>query len=77
MSWVYGHYKYFTLFFLSAEIDFRRQILTSIDVKFDVKGRLIFIRIARIVHVVDDLLNPNKYFSDKFSFHDSRLKTTN
>ena len=32
MLWVCGHYKYFTSF--SAGIDFRRQNLTSVDVRF-------------------------------------------
>ena len=32
MLWVYGHYKYFLSY--SGGIDFRRQHLTSTDVKF-------------------------------------------
>ena len=32
MLWVYGHYKYYYSY--SAEIDFSRQNLTSVDVRF-------------------------------------------
>ena len=37
MLWVYGHYKYHLCYSFSAGIDFKRQNLTSTDVRF---GRL-------------------------------------